>query len=249
MKTNRQLSASAAELAARFKALRSVDDLAAILELRPDQVPHYAYGRGRKYRPFHISKRRGGYRTILEPASGLKVVQQKLNQVFDAVFTPASCVHGFARARSIATNAFAHAGRDWVLNVDLKDFFPGINFGRVRGLLMARPYVLPANVATVMAQLATFQDQLPQGSPTSPIVSNMIAAKLDSDLARLARRYKCTYTRYVDDLTFSRTGSSFPRALGSWDPEVRPERASRAGTTLRKAIERNGFEVNALLSG
>lgn len=227
-------------LAAGFQTLRSVDDLAALLRVRPDQLTHYTYGRGYAYRHFTIRKRRGGDRPINEPLAGLKILQQRMGQVLTAVSTPRECVHGFVEGRSIATNAQEHVEKDWVLTVDLKDFFPSINFGRVRGLFISR-YGLPASVATVIARICTYDNQLAQGAPTSPVVANMVAGALDRDLTRLARRYRSTYTRYADDLTFSRDGT-FPTALGYWDSAA-SGRETRVGDALKAAVESNGFEL------
>ena len=158
-----------------------------------------------------------------------------------AVSTPRSCVHGFIGGRSIATNAQQHVGRDWVLTLDLKGFFPSINFGRVRGLFITR-YGIPPNVATLLARICTFDNELPQGAPTSPVVSNMVAGALDRDLTRLARRYRCAYTRYADDITFSRDGA-FPSALGYWEP-TGSGRESRVGDDLQAVVEDNGFAIH-----
>lgn len=154
-------------------------------------------------------------------------------------------MHGFTAHRSVATNAQAHERQSWVLNIDLEDFFPSINFGRVRGLLMARPYGLPANIATIIAQLCCRDRVLPQGAPTSPVVSNMICAKLDSQLNVLARRYKCVYTRYADDITFSRSSDTFPKALAARDMSASPP-VTALGPVLQAVIEANGFRVNPL---
>lgn len=239
----RQLKSDSSALAQAFSEIQTHSDLAALLDLRPDQLTHYSFGSGRTYTSFKIRKRRGGQRTILEPAPGLKAIQEKLLQVFSAISSPRSCVHGFVEDRSIATNAAPHVGQDWVLNVDLEDFFPSINFGRVRGMFIALPYGIQPNLATVLARLCTFQNQLPQGNPSSPILSNMIAAPMDAHILKLARRYKAVYTRFADDLTLSRS-HPFPEALGTWNPEFLPERVAQVGTQLQKAIESNGFRIN-----
>lgn len=240
------LSGSRDQLAASFLGVRSKADLAALLNIRTDQLDRYTYGRGQSYRAFQIRKRNGGSRSILEPAAGLKALQKKLSQVLTSVYRPRECVHGFVEGRSIATNALEHVGRDWVLNVDIQDFFSSINFGRVRGLFIAKPYGLPPSIATIVAKICTFQNQLPQGAPTSPVVSNMIAAKLDSQLSGLARRYRCTYTRFVDDMTFSRDGRNFPAALGQVASGREEGRGSIVGFKLRDVIESNGFQVNEM---
>src|SRR5207253_3206344 len=153
------------------------------------------------FRSFEVRKRAGGARTIAAPRGALRLLQVKLLNILSEVFDPRESVHGFVRDRSIVTNADRHKGRPVLLNVDLQDFFPSINFGRVRGVFMAKPYSLPPNVATVLAQLCCLANQLPQGAPTSPIIANMVCARLDGQLQRLAKATDATYTRYADDIT------------------------------------------------
>jgi retron-type reverse transcriptase len=127
--------------------------------------------------------------------------------------------HGFVRGRSIASNAAAHVGKAVVLRFDIKDCFPTIHFGRVRGLLIALGYGYP--VAASLAVLMTEARRQPvaaegklyhvptgprvcvQGAPTSPGLCNAVLVRLDRRLAGLARKHGFAYTRYADDLTFS----------------------------------------------
>lgn len=157
------------------------------------------------------------------------------------VYTPKPSVFGYVRGRSIVDNARKHKRQKYVLNIDLKDFFPSINFGRVRGLFMGKPYFLPAAVATVLAQICCYENQLPQGAPTSPIVSNMICAQMDSQLQTLAKKYKCYYSRYADDMTFSTSLREFPMEVAraiEYPPYV------KIGEEVKRIIEKNGFEIN-----
>src|SRR5690606_10472469 len=125
-----------------------------------------------------------------------------------------SLAHGFERRRSIVTNASLHKRRRYVLNLDLEDFFPSFNFGRIRGFFIKdKHFGLDEKVATVLAQIACHDNELPQGSPCSPIISNLVAHLLDVRLARMAKRYKCTYSRYADDRTFSTNQREFPSQL------------------------------------
>ena len=127
-----------------------------------------------------------------------------------------------------------------MLNVDLKNFFPTINFGRVRGLFMAKPFCAPANVSTMLAQICCHNGALPQGAPTSPVVSNLICYRMDGQLLQLARRHGCFYTRYADDLTFSRRKGAFPPEIGGEDEQG----DSVAGAELRELIRDNGFQIH-----
>jgi RNA-directed DNA polymerase len=233
------------QLVARFRNLQTARDVARLLEVKYSVLTYHLYRRPliHSYVRFSMPKKNGGERSICAPVSALKILQRKLNYILQRVYKPKSCAMGFVQQRSVLTNAQAHVRHAAVLNVDLRDFFPTINFGRVRGMFMAKPYNLPAQPATVLAQICCFDGRLPQGAPTSPVVSNMISAKLDSDLLRLARRFRCTYTRYADDITFSTPRSRLPTPLGKI---VHTDESTTAeiGDLLRASIEGNGFEVN-----
>jgi RNA-directed DNA polymerase len=230
------------EIRTRFRVLNTVRDVATLLEVPPKKLAYYAY-KNRVYRTFEIPKRRGGTRVISAPANNLKILQKKINYVLRLVYRPKGVAHGFSVNKSIVSNAASHANRRYVLNVDLKDFFGSINFGRVRGMLMARPYGLGHGAATILAQLCTFNNVLPQGAPSSPIITNMICAKMDSELKKLASTYRCRYTRYVDDITFSTSLRAFPEALARLDV-TGGTRKVVAGEELVKDIEESGFAIN-----
>jgi RNA-directed DNA polymerase len=203
--TSVALSGSDAELAEAFSRLRTRQDVAALLAVTDRELIYVLYRGGSCYHVFDIPKRSGGTRKICAPAGSIKIIQKRLNQVLQAIYKPKAPVHGFARDRSIVTNADAHIRKRVVLNIDLADFFPTIHFGRVRGVFAKPPYGLPIDVAQVLAQICTYDRALPQGAPTSPIVSNMVCVSLDSGLRTLAQTHGCTYTRYADDITFSTT--------------------------------------------
>lgn len=193
-----------------------------------------------RYTEFKISKKSGGHRLISKPKPVIMMLQKRLNALFHSIFSPRLSVHGFAKGRSIVTNAQTHTGKRFVLNVDLENFFPSINFGRVRGMLMAAPFDANERVATLLAHICCHDRILPQGAPTSPIIANMICAKLDSNLYGLARKYHCQYTRYADDISFSTKRRQFPRELASFDPEG----TLRLGGEMRSIITANGFLIN-----
>lgn len=203
-----------------------------------------------KYQTFDIPKASGGTRTIHAPTEKLKRLQTRLASVILECNTEINnknplppLSHGFEKGRSIFTNAWEHKNRRFVLNIDVENFFPTINFGRVRGFFISnRNYGLPAKAATLIAQIACYQGKLPQGSPCSPIIANLIAHLLDVRMVRLAKAYTCTYSRYADDLTFSTNRKEFPDAIAE-------ELAGYPGSwilsdTLLNEIARTGFSVN-----
>jgi RNA-directed DNA polymerase len=225
------------ETRANVACLLGVDESYLIYDLYIKPSP-------KRYTTFSIPKKSGGIRSINAPNDGLKFVQQRLNQVLQTVYTPKKTVHSFISEKSIITNAKQHQNRRWILNVDLKDFFPSINFGRVYGMFMAWPYERNHEVATILAQICCYKNELPQGAPTSPIISNMLCARLDSDLLHLSKQNDCIYTRYADDLTFSTRQRKFPTALAI-STKLPTGYKTEAGNELKQIIEdNNGFKIN-----
>lgn len=240
---NISLTASPEELRTKFYRLTSRKDIADLLEIEEKRLNfhlHIAHPL-HKYKTFSIAKRSGSRRQIDAPVSALKIIQRKLHQVLSAVYKPKDCVHGFTAQKNILLNAKKHVRQEFVLNVDLENFFPSINFGRVRGMFMAKPYQRNDVVATILAQICCHENTLPQGAPTSPIVSNMICGKLDDELRDFAKRHQCVYTRYADDITISTHRSIFPNVIARYSSE---DHLHVLGSHLLQIIEKNGFKVN-----
>lgn len=193
----------------------------------------------KRYFHFNIKKGSGADRFISAPPKNLAILQSKLLRVLSLVYSPKPCVHGFCKKRSILTNASTHTQQRYVLNVDLKDFFPSIHIGRVIGVFGNQPFSLGDEAAEVLAQICTMDDGvLPQGAPTSPIISNLVCRSLDTDLMNLARKHQCTCTRYADDITFSTSRSAFPREVATVvDGHV------TLGKSMLKVIRSNSFDI------
>ncbi|MGL1931533.1 MAG: reverse transcriptase domain-containing protein [Desulfotalea sp.] len=196
----------------------------------------------KRYRIFEIPKKSGGSRLIESPDSYLNNIQKKLSLEFIKHYRPRISAHGFIKNRSILTNALSHCEKRYVFNIDLKNFFGSIHFTRVRNLLSSYPLSLPISVATVVAHICCKDGRLPQGSPASPIISNMICYKLDRQLQALAKRCSCHYTRYVDDITFSFTCNKehLPRGIVLFDEHG----DVTVGEFLKEFIKENGFKIN-----
>lgn len=235
----------------QLKQAKNLSDLAILLGFTPKAVSYILYKlpEAEKYRTFQIPKKDGGKRTIKAPTKRLSLLQTRLATLLEecvgeiAQSNPCYQVasHGFRKGRTIVSNANVHRKRRYVLNVDISDFFGSINFGRVRGFFIKdRSFELPADVATVIAQISCHENSLPQGSPCSPIISNLLANILDTRLLKLAKQAHCTYTRYADDITFSTNERLFSSDIAcelagpEWAPAKR----------LIDVIERSGFQLN-----
>lgn len=237
------LTRSDEDIKTLFRSLETVADVAHLLEIPETQFTYAIWRKPeeKRYRTWAIRKRNGGARKIDAPTKTHKILQMKLAYALHLVAHRRSAAHGFIPGKSIVTNAAMHVRSRWVLNVDLKDFFPSIHFGRVRGTFKSKPYSLGERAATAMAQLCCHNKRLPQGAPTSPTVSNMVCAKLDGELRRLAEVHGCRYTRYADDLTFSTNKHKFPVELACI---VGDGTKAAVGASLGQVIEQNSFEIN-----
>lgn len=195
------------------------------------------------YVSFHIPKKNKTTRSIKAPKRAMKELQRELAAHLDKYYYPKPSSHGFVKGRSIRSNATPHAAKNFVFNIDLKDFFETIHFGRVKNLFMAEPFNAPHNVATVIAHICCHDGKLVQGAPTSPLISNMICRKLDAQLQSLAKSKKCHVTRYADDITFTFTSSL--KHLPSDVVEVSADGMAIPGRELEQIINANGFSINS----
>jgi RNA-directed DNA polymerase len=177
---------------------------------------YFAFHKGeQRYRTFAIPKKTPGEtREIKAPVPGLLRVQRLLLRCLTAAFTTCDpAAHGFVSGRSVRTNAEPHASRRFVLNLDLKNFFPSTSVKRVVKVLQLAPFELSKSMAHLVASLCCDQGSLPQGAPTSPLLTNVVCQRLDRHLRQLASRHRCVYTRYADDLTFSSNRPAFREAF------------------------------------
>ena len=229
------------EIREKFCELQTRTDVAELLGIEEKSLRYFLYGirPDNMYHEFTIDKKTGGKRIICAPDKRLKNIQRKLANILNKVYKVKPAAHGFVYEKDIVTNAKSHTKQKWVLNLDLENFFEQINFGRVRGMLIKPPYGLGEEAATVIAQIACYKGRLPQGAPSSPILTNMICAPLDTQLTRIAAEYNMRYSRYADDITFS-----------SYKKEMQSKAAVNiAGSIvvrkeIAEIIQRNGFQIN-----
>lgn len=213
----------------QFAELQSKDDLVKLLsdakkilygeECKPVQIKSLTYYANptlckKRYQTFTIKKKSGADRTIHAPVKGLKSILRSLNFVLQCLYEPHDAATGFVLEKSILDNAKKHVGHHYVLNIDLKDFFHTFDRNRVKMGFIYEPFNLSGNkepLAFLLASLCTHPFEidseektvLPQGSPTSPTLTNILCKKLDRRLTGFANRFGATYTRYADDITFS----------------------------------------------
>ena len=204
-----------------------------------------------RYERFEIKKKNGGVRVIHAPQRGLKQIQKCLNIIFNAMFQPGEHAFGFASGKSVVDNARNHTGMHYVYNIDLKDFFPSVEEKRIYVCLQLFPFKLSdspsrktlAHIISRLCCIELFDEKnategpitkrkvLPQGAPSSPILTNIVCQKLDWHLSKLANYNGLIYSRYADDITFS----SLHNVYGEDHKFI---------SKLREIIKKQGFTIN-----
>ncbi|MFZ9487558.1 MAG: reverse transcriptase family protein, partial [Alphaproteobacteria bacterium] len=199
------------------------------------------------YARFTIPKRDGTERPIWAPLPRLKAAQRwVLRNIVERLPTHGSA-HGFLAGRSTLTNATVHQNSNVVVKMDVEQFFPTVTWRRVKGVFRRAGY--REQISTLLALLCTESPReiveyegkryfislgtrcLPQGAPTSPAITNALCLRLDRRITALAAKLGWRYTRYADDLTFS-------RPVGS--PDASPAALIKIVT---KIVNAEGFRV------
>lgn len=180
------------------------------------QVMRYASANARKsaYVEFSIPKKSGGQRKISAPIKPLKTLQSAINILLQSIFVPDNHATGFVLDRSVKDNALIHVGQTCIFNTDLENFFPSITKIMIRKALHRElgDKLQSKEVINIICRLCTVPNSsgievLPQGAPTSPVLSNIVLKSFDKYMSKLAERMGCNYSRYADDITFSHSKS------------------------------------------
>lgn len=172
-----------------------------LLGITPQELTYTINWIDCSYKVKYIKKKNGKNRKISIPSENLKYMQRYIVENILHKFSYSEHATGFTRNKSILDNAKKHINKECVINIDIKDFFPSIKFPRVYNAFKICGYT--KKLCALFATICTFEKSLPQGSPASPILSNIISYKLDLRLSALANKLDVSYTRYADDISFS----------------------------------------------
>jgi RNA-directed DNA polymerase len=153
------------------------------------------------YQRFRIPKRTGGYRLLLAPQFRLRQTQNWIREnILDRLsVNPAATA--YRKGMSTSDNAKPHEGHDWILRMDIQNFFMNIREEAVNKVFEDAGY--HNSVTKLLTDICTFSGFLPQGAPTSPALSNLISKRMDVAIGTTATHFGAKYTRYSDDLVIS----------------------------------------------
>lgn len=223
--------------------------LAYLIGIPPCRLLNIIRDRHSLYHTYKIRKKTGGYRWIMSPNDDLKRVQYWIKRnILDKIEINSSA-YAFIKGKSIKNNAEIHVCNELILNIDLYRFFDSITEKRIYGVFKSLGYT--EKLSYDLAQLVTVQPPkaywkdiakenkfrkrhiksrpsiLPQGAPTSPILSNIVSIKMDEIFTKYAIKSKINYSRYADDITFSGDKNSIISLL-----------------IVKKIIRQQGFTIN-----
>ena len=217
--------------------------------------------RSRPYRTFAITKQSGGKRVISVPADDLLQVQRWINRNVLSRCSCHCRAFAYQAGTSIADCASIHLGCRWLIKLDLVKFFESITERQVYRVFVGLGY--PRLVSFELARLCTRVDRisrtrkkankwqssrrktaipnyshsvvgyLPQGAPTSPMLSNLVARELDDLLDSLADELGGEYSRYSDDIYLSFADENFSKVD-----------AARVVRKVGIQVEKHGFDLN-----
>ncbi len=175
--------------------------LCLLLGRTPEYLASVINANSKHYRDFKIPKKSGSYRVISAPYPALMECQYWIYQNILRKIKIHPAAHGFTFKKSIITNAKLHLDQEHFLKMDMKDFFPSIKINKIITVFKSLGY--SHRVSFYLSAICCINDELPQGAPTSPILSNIIAKTLDGRLLKFAKKFELKYTRYADDIAFS----------------------------------------------
>lgn len=222
-------------------------------EILPKHLFYLSKYSDKKYKTFKMRKRNGGTRIIETPDPFLKRIQSTINVLFQILFYDKVNYHnnGFTIGRNIKRNAYPHIQKRYVLNMDIQNYFPSIEFRRVKKVLEYEPFMLVGEkeiIGFYIANICCLSGHLPQGAPTSPILSNIVTQNLDRKISRLAKERRIKYSRYADDLSFSANHNSFNQSLIDEIVEIIKEEGFRVNTSkTRIKSNRDHQEVTGVV--
>ncbi len=181
---------------------------------------------GRHYREKKLPKKDGTFRTLSVPDEALKKIQRAIAEKLLAYEPVSVYAKAYKYGASVKTNAALHVNKEKLLKLDIYRFFDSISYSAVK------EKAFPSNkyseqIRVLLSMLCYRGEVLPQGAPTSPIISNIIMRDFDTELGAWCKDRGITYTRYCDDMTFS----------GAFD-------ASEILHYVSEKLKQNGFILN-----
>lgn len=177
--------------------------LSLLVGYRVDYLRRISNSQKNFYRTFEIPKKSVGMRLISEPLPSLKEIHWWILDQILYKIKVSRYAKSYIKNRSIKSNARFHRNRELLLTIDIEDFFGSLKYPLVYQMFIRCGY--REEVATMLSNICTLKNQLPQGAPTSPAISNILFRNVDKRIGGFTKKHEIRYTRYADDMSFSGT--------------------------------------------
>jgi len=207
--------------------VQSLDDLSRVTKLSKFMIYQLSKNANFHYKVYKIPKKNGKLREIAQPSRNLKGFQSWILVEILNKLNVSPNSKGFTKGQSTLDNAKPHVGNNALLTIDIQDFFPTICAKQVFNVFKSIGY--NNLLSTIFTRICTFNERLPQGSPCSPKLANLICLNLDNRIQSYVGKKGITYTRYADDMTFS---------------AMSPNKLIKILTTIEKIIKDEDFTLN-----
>lgn len=203
-------------------SIKDVKHLCLLLRVERRQLDYICDNIEKFYRRDTKITKNGKVRKTATPVKDLRRISDQLEKLLQRLSLPKS-LHGGIKKRSCITNALVHIGQPRLTKFDIKDFFPSIPHKRVYRMFVERLGCSPG-VARYLTRLTTLDGVVPQGSPTSTTIANLVSVNLANRLNSLSKKNGANHSQFVDDISISG-----PNYIG------------RLTSTVVKIIKQEGF--------
>lgn len=183
--------------------MSTLGDMSREMRLSSEVLNLLIYRADEFYKVYSLAKKGSGkgVRTICQPSRKLKALQAwVLRNILDKLHSSPFST-GFEKGQSIKDNATPHVGSNFMLNIDLEDFFPNISANKIYTVFSSLGY--NQKIASALTKICCYKNNLPQGSPASPKLANLVCIKLDHRIQGYSGMRGIVFTRYADDITLS----------------------------------------------
>jgi len=216
-----------------FPVIFNTSNLAALVGYKTQYLKRAALYTNFFYRSFTIKKANGKLRALKEPLPSLKEIQVWILQ--NILYNPNVPISKYAKAyikkRNLLDNVKYHRSKEKVLTLDISNFFGSIERKSIENIFRKIGY--SSNISNLLSKLCCCDNSLPQGAPTSPILSNIYLFDFDNFISKYCVTKNIRYTRYADDLAFS----------GNFDEEILIEIVDEKLKTLNLFLNKEKIKV------
>lgn len=154
------------------------------------------------YHSVKIPKGNGEIRQLYVPDNFLKAIQRSINDRLLSLEAISPYATAYRPGGNTKVNATPHVCKPVLLKLDIRHFFDHLTYPIVKNKVFPAERYSEQN-RILLSLLCVYNDALPQGAPTSPMISNIIMKDFDNAIGLWCSSSGISYTRYCDDMTFS----------------------------------------------